>query len=301
MKVLIAREAGFCFGVKRAIELVREAKASRSEELTTLGDLIHNPQVVAGLENEGISPARSLEEVKAGALAIPSHGVGPEVRAAAAAKGLEVVDATCPFVARAQEHVSQLHREGHEVVILGDRGHPEVQGLLGHAKGAARVVQGPEEAETLPVRPKYGLVAQTTQEAARLGQVAAVLAGKCRELRVFNTICGATRSRQESTRELAHQVEAMVVIGGRNSANTARLRRICEEAGLPTYHVETADELRPEWFAGLERVGVTAGASTPEEAIREVVARLGQFSETSPPPAEKARPRPRRARTRPKK
>jgi 4-hydroxy-3-methylbut-2-enyl diphosphate reductase len=278
MKVLVAREAGFCFGVKRAIELVREARKSRSADLATLGPLIHNPQVVAGLEKEGICAARALEEVEAGALAIPSHGVAPQVRAAAAEKGLEVVDATCPFVARAQEHVSQLREEGYEVVILGDRGHPEVQGLVGHAAGAVCVIQTAQEAEELPIRPKYGLVAQTTQEPARLGEAAAILAGRCRELRVFNTICGATRSRQESTRELASQVEAMVVIGGRNSANTARLRHICEEAGLPTHHVETAAELRPEWFAGLERVGVTAGASTPEEAIQEVVARLRESS-----------------------
>jgi (E)-4-hydroxy-3-methyl-but-2-enyl pyrophosphate reductase len=278
VEIIVAKNAGFCFGVQRALELVARAADARPRPVHTLGPLIHNPQEMARLEERGVRRADSLDQVDAGAVVLSAHGVDPEVEAAALARGLEVIDATCPFVRRAHGHIRSLAEEGYAVVILGDPGHREVAGLAARAGGKAEIVTGAEQARALPPREKYGLVIQTTQRVEALREVAAELAPRCRELRVFNTICEATMGRQESARELAGRVDTMVVVGGRNSANTARLREICEASGTPTHHVETAEELVPEWLEGVARVGVTAGASTPQWIIDQVVARLRELS-----------------------
>ncbi len=274
MEIIVAENAGFCFGVKRALELVAGAADDRSRPVYTLGALIHNPQEIARLEARGVQQARAVEEVHEGAIVLSAHGVDPEVEEAARARGLLVIDATCPFVKRAHSHIEALSREGYAVVILGDRGHREVEGLAARAGAAADIVTSAREAEGLPFRQRCGLVVQTTQRPEALREVAGALAGRCRELRVFNTICEATIKRQESARELAERVDVMVVVGGRNSANTKRLREICASTGTPAHHVETAGELERGWFAGAHCVGVTAGASTPDWIIEEVVQRL---------------------------
>jgi 4-hydroxy-3-methylbut-2-enyl diphosphate reductase len=202
--------------------------------------------------------------------------VDPAVEAEARARGLEVIDATCPFVRRAHEHIRTLAAEGYDVVILGDPAHREVMGLVAHAGGNATVVANAAEAAALPFGRKYGLVVQTTQRPEALREVVSELADRSRELRVFNTICEATMKRQESAHDLAERVDVMLVVGGRNSANTARLREICEATGTPTHHIETAGELEASWLAGAQRVGVTAGASTPAWIVEEVVGRLGE-------------------------
>jgi len=274
MEIVVAENAGFCFGVKRALELVAKAAGDQSRSVATLGALIHNPQEIARLEARGIHHVHSLDEVPTGAVALSAHGVDPGVEEEARRRGLEVIDATCPFVKRAHCHISALAEAGYAVVILGDPGHREVEGLAARAAGRADIVSAADQAAALPLRERYGLVVQTTQRPEALRAVAGALAERCRELRVFNTICEATIKRQESARALAQQAEVMIVVGGRNSANTARLREICESAGARTYHIETADELEADWLAGADRVGVTAGASTPEWIIGEVVARL---------------------------
>jgi len=270
MKVTLAKHAGFCFGVKRALEMVLAAREHAAGPLYTLGPLIHNPQVVARLEGQGITPIASpAEAASGGTLVIPSHGCAPKVVESVQQRGLVLLDATCPFVANAQAYTRQLAEEGYEVVILGDEGHPEVRGLLGCAGGKARLFA---DDESLNAR-RVGLVSQTTQTPARLEQAAGRLSTAARELRVFNTICAATSQRQAGALELAGQVGMMVVVGGRNSANTARLCEICSGV-VTTHHVEVASELRPEWFSGVSSCGVTAGASTPDWIIEEVMAAL---------------------------
>lgn len=277
MEIIVADNAGFCFGVKRALDLVARAADDRPRAVYTLGALIHNPQEIARLEARGIHQADSLDEVKAGAIVLSAHGVDPDVEQAARGRGLEVIDATCPFVKRAHDHILALSREGYAIVILGDRGHREVEGLAARAGGKAEIVSSVEEAERLPFRRRCGLVVQTTQRPEALRAVAGVLAERCRELRVFNTICEATVKRQQSARELAERVDVMIVVGGRNSANTQRLAEICAATGTPTHHVETAAEVSADWVWGARRVGVTAGASTPAWIVDEVVARLRQL------------------------
>lgn len=274
MKVTVARHAGFCFGVKRALDLVLAAERQGGGPICTLGPLIHNPQVVARLEQDGVRQIAKLDEAPPDStLVIPSHGATPAVLEEAARRGLRLLDATCPFVANAQTYTRQLAAEGYQVVILGDEGHPEVLGLLGQAAGKA--VLAPNEAAVDRLKParKTALVTQTTQTEANLQAVAARLLPRVHELRVLNTICAATSQRQAGALALAGQVDMMIVVGGRNSANTGRLRELCSQV-VTTHHVETAAELDPAWLESVGRVGVTAGASTPDWIIEDVVAAL---------------------------
>jgi small subunit ribosomal protein S1 len=304
VEIIVAKHAGFCFGVKRALELVARAAEAHSAEaraaetpsagthstgeragaVYTLGHLIHNPQEIARLEQQGIRSVDSVDQAAEGVLVLSAHGVDPAVESQALASGLQVIDATCPFVHRAHEDIRTLSKEGYAVVILGDPGHREVAGLAARVGGKAEIVTNAEEARALPFRERRGLVVQTTQRPDALREVAAALTDCCRELRVFNTICEATVKRQESARGLAEKVDVVIVVGGRNSANTARLREICAATGTPTHHIETADELTACWLDGARRVGVTAGASTPAWIIEEVVSRLRALAEEAARP-----------------
>ncbi|MEW6769883.1 MAG: bifunctional 4-hydroxy-3-methylbut-2-enyl diphosphate reductase/30S ribosomal protein S1 [Bacillota bacterium] len=279
MEVKRAAWAGFCFGVKRAIDLALKARAEKTGPLFTLGPLIHNPQVVKFLADRGIQVIEEVAAVKEGTLIIRSHGVEPEVLAAAQKTGLAVVDATCPFVKRAQQLARDLTAQGYTVVVVGDRNHPEVKGIVGWAGGQAQVVENPEEAAALPVFPRLGIIAQTTQPQANFEAVAEVLQQRNAEVKVFSTTCHAVAKRQQAALDLARQVDVMVVVGGYASANTQKLTRLCLATGTPTYHIETADELKPEWFTGIKVAGLTAGASTPDWIIEEVERRMKELGE----------------------
>jgi 4-hydroxy-3-methylbut-2-enyl diphosphate reductase len=210
---------------------------------------------------------------------IRTHGVDPAIIEAAAASGLEVVDATCPFVSSAQQAAAQLKADGYSVVIVGEADHPEVEGIVAHTGGDAIVVEEVSDIpEHLPSR-RVGIVVQTTQSLERLNQVVAALMPRVSELKVHNTICSATGKRQSSAEELARSVDAMVVVGGHNSGNTSRLAEICRSVNPRVHLVETADELEPEWFEGVHTVGVTAGASTPDEQVAGVVAAIEAMSD----------------------
>ena len=276
MKVVRAAYAGACYGVQRALDLALKAVEDGGCAYT-LGPLIHNPQVVAQLAECGVRAVDSVEDVAgAGTVVIRSHGVTPEVKRSVAACGLPLVDATCPHVARAQRAAADLAEQGRHVVVVGEEGHPEVEGLVACAREAGApvsVVAGPDDLpETLegPV----GVVVQTTQTREALDAVVAALEERGVQLLVKNTICFATRQRQEAAAALAGEVDAMVVIGGRNSSNTTRLADICAAACPRTHHVESPDEIDPAWLAGCAVVGVTAGASTPEGQIDAVAAFL---------------------------
>jgi 4-hydroxy-3-methylbut-2-enyl diphosphate reductase len=281
MKVLVADHAGFCFGVQRALRLAEEALAQRGR-IASLGPLIHNRQVVERLARQGLQIAESVGDVTCEAALVRSHGAPPEVYAQAAEQGIELIDATCPFVARAQAAASELLDEGYEVVVLGEADHPETVGIVARTRGRAHVIEDPSAAEGLPVGKVVGVVAQTTQRLDRLQELTKRLLGRVVELKVHNTICNATAQRQQAALALARQADVMVVVGGRHSANTGRLAELCRQTGTPTHHIETADEIEPSWLSGAETVGVTAGASTPEDAIAAVCRRLAELDPSTP-------------------
>ncbi|MDW7644688.1 MAG: 4-hydroxy-3-methylbut-2-enyl diphosphate reductase [Desulfuromonadales bacterium] len=271
MKIILAKSAGFCFGVKRATSMAFDSAASH-HRICSLGPIIHSPQLVKKLEEEGVSVVGRVEDIHEGAVIIRSHGITADEMAGLATKGLEVVDATCPFVKKAQDHAAMLSAEGYVVVLVGEEEHPEVQGIVSYAAGVdVYVVPDQAKAERIPRSKKIGVVAQTTQPFENLRQVVDVCLRKSKELRVFNTICDATSVRQSEARDIARQVDLMLVIGGFNSANTNRLAQLCTEIQPRTYHVETASEIDGGWFTGVQTVGITAGASTPQWIIDEVV------------------------------
>lgn len=274
MKVLVADQAGVCFGVKRALDLVN-AECENGERLCTLGPLIHNPQVVHDLEAKGVCVIKHIEDAGDGAVVMPSHGIPRDVLADAEKAGLRIVDATCPFVAKVHERVRDLAREGYRVVVVGDEGHSEVKAIRSAAGDDAIVISSVDEIDGHDwTGRKVGVVSQTTQTPERFGDVVGRIAEKAAEVVAYNTICYATHDRQTAARNLAPQVDAMFVVGGRNSANTNRLVEICQEAGVPTYHIETAAEIDPQAVVGMSCVGLTAGASTPQWIIDEVKDRL---------------------------
>jgi len=279
MKIIIAKRAGFCFGVKRATQMAFEA-AAMDKKTYTLGPIIHSPQVVHKLEELGVKVLKNLESMDSGTIIIRSHGVAAGEIDEAVQKQLEIVDATCPFVKKAQEHVKSLSESGYGVVVVGDADHPEVQGIVSYGGDKVFVVGSGEEVRKLPKMQKIGVVAQTTQSFENLKNVVSECLQRGGEIRVFNTICDATAVRQEEAKELAGQVDCMLVVGGFNSANTRRLAEVCAELQPRTHHIETAAEIDPAWFAGVERVGVTAGASTPKWIIDEVVDRIEELNKS---------------------
>jgi (E)-4-hydroxy-3-methyl-but-2-enyl pyrophosphate reductase len=273
--VIVADNAGFCFGVKRAIKMANDTMQAAPGDVKAYGQIIHNPQVVASFAKRGLEVVGSLEEVApADTVIIRSHGVGPDVKQAANRLALKVVDTTCPFVTKAQEYARRLLDENYRVVMIGDRNHPEVIGVVAHTDGKAIVLNSAEEAERLKFIPRMGVVFQTTHSIGHVQEVVGALLRRGKEIRVFNTLCGATTSMQKTAVELAPDVDAMVVVGGRASANTAQLAEVCRRVNPRVWHVESAEEVREEWFAGMVRVGVTAGASTPDDVIAEVVDRI---------------------------
>ena len=270
MEVRVARHAGVCYGVERALKLANEA-ADGGGTVRTLGPLIHNPQAVEELQSRGIEVVGSLHDVDDGILVVRTHGVDPAIIESAKAKGLQVVDATCPFVSAAHQCAARLAADGYSVIIVGEPDHPEVEGILAYAGPDAIVV---EEVADIPARlprRKVGVVVQTTQAMSRLTEIVAALLPRVSELKVCNTICDATDKRQESAEELAGSVDVMVIVGGHNSGNTTRLAEISRAVNPRTHHVETAEELDPSWFANAASVGVTAGASTPDAQMRGVI------------------------------
>lgn len=277
MKVKVAKHAGYCYGVERALKITNEASKSSAKPVYTLGPIIHNPQVVEALKEQGTRPVDSFDKVDGGTVIISSHGAGPEVAKKARRKEVQVVDATCPFVKKAQASAAQLIKEGYSLVIVGERNHPEVVGILAYAHNKALVVEKISDLKALSRVERVGVVVQTTQSVDNLVKVVSALTPKVSELKVFNTICGATTKRQEAARKLAREVDVMVVVGGKISANTTRLAQICRASGTVTYHIEIAKELNAKWFKKSAIVGVTAGASTPDWILDQVAKRLSTF------------------------
>jgi 4-hydroxy-3-methylbut-2-en-1-yl diphosphate reductase len=277
LQIRISESAGFCWGVERALELARTAADEAPGPVRSLGPLIHNPGVIAELEKRGVNVISEPGEACDGTVILRSHGVPREVKDQLAGTDTAVVDATCTFVKSAQEKAAKLQRQGYFVIILGETDHPEVLALRSYAGQDSLVVESPADLPAeLPSR-RVGVVVQTTQSQERLAELVENLAPRTRELLVHNTICSATQQRQTAAMAMADQVDAVVVVGGRNSGNTRRLAELCAARQPRTYHVESAGELDPDWFRGLKMVGVTAGASTPPEQIKAVADRLAGF------------------------
>jgi (E)-4-hydroxy-3-methyl-but-2-enyl pyrophosphate reductase len=275
MQVVLARTAGFCMGVKRAMEMVLKAISDNQVQIYTYGPLIHNPQVLALLQERGITVLHPGERVpKGGLVVIRAHGIPPQERQELEASQGQIIDATCPKVARVQGIIRRWARQGYATLIVGDADHPEVQGLLGHTLERGYAISSSQDVAALPELEKLIVVAQTTQSESQFEARVAEIQARFPRARIYNTICEATASRQGEVQEMAHRVEAMVVVGGRNSGNTQRLVAVSRATGIPTYHVETEQELDLEEMSRYRAVGVTAGASTPHWLLGNVVSTL---------------------------
>ena len=278
MEILIAKNAGFCFGVKRAINMAEECASDSEEHIHTLGPIIHNPQVVQELEKKGIAAVNTVDDIDSGAVIIRSHGVTLQEMEHVKEKGLNVVDATCPFVKKTHEYVELLTKEGYSIVVVGDKEHPEVKGILSYGGKDIIAAGSVDELREMPRKRKIGVVAQTTQSIQNLQAIVTFCVARASEIKIFNTICNATSVRQDESTKLAGEVGCVIVVGGKNSANTNRLADICRKIQPKTYHIETPEELKKSWFEGIKRVGITAGASTPNwliESVTETIKRLG--------------------------
>ncbi len=267
MKIVVAENAGFCYGVMRAIRMADDA-LKRHRRIYSLGPIIHNPQVVEEYEKKGLIVVDRLEKFDAPVL-IRSHGVPPQLYKQLKENGVEYIDATCPFVKEAQDYARGLYQEGYTVVIFGDKDHPEVKAHMGYADYKAIVVNTPQEARSV-VAQRIGVISQTTQSVERFASVVGELSKNAKELKVYNTICDATEKRQRSAKKLAGESDVMIVIGGKNSANTRKLYEICRRYSPRAYHIETEKEIDPRWFEGAKQVGITAGASTPSYMIERI-------------------------------
>ncbi|NOX20744.1 MAG: 4-hydroxy-3-methylbut-2-enyl diphosphate reductase [Nitrospirae bacterium] len=274
MEIRIVKSAGFCFGVKRAVDMAFKAAEENKGQVCTYGPIIHNPQVVEKLKAAGVAPVDEIDSNVKNIL-IRTHGISYELHEDLKTKNINIIDATCPFVKKAQQYAKLLKQEGYQIIILGDEKHPEVVGIRSYAGQEAIVVKDPQQLPRLKTR--VGVVVQTTQPVEALQRLLSEIIKTARELKVYNTICNSTANRLKETEALAKEVDVMLVIGGRNSANTNQLARRCEAIGVKTYHIESAEELAPEWFRGVKVVGVTAGASTPDWIIKEVIEKLKGF------------------------
>ncbi|MBU4492830.1 MAG: 4-hydroxy-3-methylbut-2-enyl diphosphate reductase [Nanoarchaeota archaeon] len=268
MKVICAENMGFCFGVKRALDM-----ALKERNAYTLGQLIHNPQVVELLEKKGIKVVNSVDEADR-TLIITAHGTSKSNILKARKKGLKIIDTTCPLVKRVQNLAREFYEKGYNIILLGDREHSEVKGVVSNVDDAL-VINSAKEAKSLRFS-KASVLSQTTQSLEKFNEIAAILKKNIPDLKVFNTICDATKKRQDSAIKLAKKVDLMIVVGGYNSANTKRLREICSKI-VETKHIEKADEIDDKWFNGRNLIGLTAGASTPDWVINNVKEKIEKY------------------------
>ena len=277
MQVKIARTAGFCWGVRRTVDQVMAVADHAKGPVVTLGPIIHNPQAVARMREKGVGTVNAIAEVAEGTtVVVRTHGAVQSELETARARGLEVVDGTCPYVKYPQAMALRLSRDGYHLVIVGDANHAEVKGVVSYAVGPCTVVKPGGPIPDIKDK-RVAVIAQTTCIGADFERVVGALALRHKEVRAVNTICSDTEERQDDARSLAAAVDAVVVVGGKNSANTRHLAEICREIQPRTWHVETSDELHTEWFEGCQEVGLSAGASTPDWVVESVAEWLRQL------------------------
>ena len=280
MKVLLAEYAGFCMGVQRAIDLAHKTAEDAAAPVFVLHEIVHNKSVVRDLEAKGVKSVDNVDQVEGGTLIISAHGASPDVIEKAKAKGLTVVDTTCPLVSKIDRIVKRLAQNGYTILLLGDKDHAEVRGLKGVAPDSTIVFRYEDEIDGLPkMDGPVALVSQTTQKIKYFESIAEKRKEKYPQAELFNTICDATEKRQSSVIELGKQVDLMITVGSRNSANSKRLQEVASTVAPKSYLVDNAAELNPEWFAGVRTVGVTAGASTPDNLIQGVIDKIKAIGE----------------------
>ncbi len=273
MKIEVASHAGFCYGVERAMKITEEASATCGS-LYTFGPLIHNEQVVNRLESRGIHAVDVPSDAKDGTLVIRSHGAPESSFKEAEALGIDVIDATCPYVRKIQEKVKKFASEGYAIIIVGDAKHPEIVGINGWCDNKATIIARPEEAKTIKDNGPTCMVVQTTFRFEIYKQILEIAEGQVKDLVAFNTICSATSKRQDAALDLAGRVDAMIVIGGKHSSNTVKLAQICSNVCKKTYHIQTYLDLRVTDLKNCDNIGITAGASTPNWIIDEIINKL---------------------------
>lgn len=276
MKLLVAKYLGFCTGVNSAYRLALQT-VKAGEPVYMLGYLVHNQKVIDELKEKGIQTIKSLNEIPKGAtgyLIISAHGISPDMNEKAAKTGLKLIDTTCPWVKKPQLLAKSLVEEGYHLVIVGDKNHTEVLGILGWAGGKAQVIENIKDVNKVGMHAKMAVLAQTTQSSKNFDNIVNALASKTNELKVCNTICEATIKMQRAATDVAKRSEIMLVIGDGKSANTRRLKELCEETGAKTYQIESAEDLDMSLLKGFDVIGLTAGASTPSYVIDDVIKKL---------------------------
>jgi 4-hydroxy-3-methylbut-2-enyl diphosphate reductase len=276
VKITIAKSAGFCFGVKRAIDLAQDI-ASKNSDVYTFGPLIHNPQEVARLEKENIKVIEDYSKIEKGVLVLRTHGIPLDIYENLSKKeNIKIVDAACPFVKKAQDIIKELSKDSEQIVIVGEKKHPEVVALVSYGKGKCLVVEDKNDVKNVKKTDIIYIVSQTTQSPKKFEEIVNEIS-KISQVKVFNTICRATFDRQSAAAKLAKEVDVMIVIGGKNSGNTTRLYQICSNI-TKTYHIEDVGEIEPAWFDKVESVGITAGASTPDWIIENIKRRIKEIT-----------------------
>lgn len=279
MEIVLAESLGFCMGVKRAVDMAyRALEKNPGEPVVTLGPLIHNTQEIERLQGDGIRVADQSDLPTSGTVIIRAHGVAPQAYDELKSRGLRIMDGTCPYVHYSQRKAMELHRDGYAVVIVGDKDHPEIRGILGYIHDEGYAVKTVEEVRQLPPLQRIGVIAQTTISPQKYQQVIAALREKAPEVKVCETICDATEENQKAVRSLSREVDLLLVIGGRHSANSNKLVEAAREHCPASFLIETSSEIDPALLRGVHRVGVSAGASTPDWMIQQVVERLRQLA-----------------------
>lgn len=278
MKIHLAKSAGFCSGVKRAVRMALETAKNEHQPVYMLGEIVHNEHVVRELDQAGIQVVDSLDQIPSGVLLIRAHGAVPEIYERARHKRVKIIDATCPLVLEIHNVARQLHEEGYIIVVIGDHGHDEVIGIAGQVDSAIVIASSEEAEQTFDRCGRLGVVVQSTQNIDNVQGILAALAPKCRELKFFNTICAPTTRHQQEIRTLPLEHDVMIIIGSFTSANTCRMTEIAKALNAKSYQVESAEELRSEWFDNASSVGVSAGASTPDNIIQQVMTQIRKIS-----------------------
>jgi 4-hydroxy-3-methylbut-2-enyl diphosphate reductase len=279
MEIKLAKSYGFCFGVKRAIEIAQNSRGA-----VTYGALIHNPLEIERLKNDyNVGYVESLDNIKTNKIIIRTHGITKEDKEKLLSQGKELIDATCPFVTKPQEIVKEMSQKGYDIVIFGDINHPEVKGVRSYSENQDRtfVVLDANELKNIRLKEKIAVVAQTTRKISEFLKIINFLIENHKEVRVFNTICNATFENQEAVRNLSKEADVMIIIGGKNSSNTKQLYLISKENCNDSYLIENENELKPKWFENKNLCGVSAGASTPEWLIQNIIKKIKQIKDNN--------------------
>ncbi len=275
MEIILAKNRGFCFGVKRAVDMSVKALKEKPKPCQMIGPLVHNEFVIEKLKKQGIKFINSLNEAKKETIIIPAHGEDPAVLEKIINMGLAIVDTTCPLVKKVQNLARTIKQNGNQIIIIGEKGHKEVNSIQAAIKNKGIILENEKEAQKIKIKNKsITVITQTTQNPERVNKIIKILKRRFKRLKLYNTLCPNVLRYQKEAKELAKKVDLTLVIGSKTSANTKRMTEIAKTSGKPVYHIENPSQLKRKWFSGIKKVGVTTGTSTPEWLVEEVVRKL---------------------------